>query len=158
MEIIPLNNNGYITKIIENLYLGDIECSQNKLIIDSNNITSIINLSNSNNYSNNYIKFDNIDYYDINIDDNRSVNISQYFDKCINIIDNSRNQNKNILVHCMNGVSRSVTIILAYLIKNGHKLNEALIYLKNIRTNQYVRPNIGFFKQLIEFEINQSLT
>jgi protein-tyrosine phosphatase len=147
MELVKLTNNGYITNIIENLYLGDIEASQNINTLKENNIKNIINLSN-----NNYTKFEEINYYDINIEDKCDVKISKYFDYCIDIINKSKKENKNILVHCLCGVSRSVSIIIAYLINSGYTLKDALLYVKQKREKQYTQPNIGFFKELMKYE------
>lgn len=148
MELIPLNNLGYITQISNYLFLSDIECSQNLSTLTQNNIKHIINLSNAEKYQ----KFDTVKYFDINIDDDTNSNISIYFDKCIEIINNCVNNYENILIHCVCGVSRSVTIVIAYLISNSLTLNEALIHVKKLRNNQYTQPNIGFFKQLLHFE------
>lgn len=53
-------------------------------------------------------------------DDHESFDISKYFEEAIEFIDNKRRKT-NVLIHCMAGVSRSVTLVLAYLIKNhGH--------------------------------------
>lgn len=58
----------------------------------------------------------------------------------------------NILVHCVAGVSRSVSLCLAYLLKY-HKmsLKEAYEYVE--RRRPCIKPNNSFFKQLIDFEI-----
>jgi len=74
---------------------------------------------------------------------------------CIDIIEESRKFGENILVHCMCGVSRSVTIILSYLIYTGKSLKDSLMFVKELRKNQYTQPNIGFFKQLLTFEKNK---
>ena len=57
------------------------------------------------------------------------------------------NRKRNVLVHCQNAVSRSVTIVLAYLISTGLTLE---IVKRDRKT--YTRPNIGFAKQLLSFE------
>jgi protein-tyrosine phosphatase len=141
-EIIFIKPNPTFNHIIDNLYLGDIEAAQSNYIID-NNITIIINVSNTR-----YLEFDNITYYHFDIDDNRNEDISKYFSEFNKIIQNNKNQ--NIFVHCMNSVSRSVALVLSYLL---HKMTlcESYIYLKSKR-NQYTKPNIGFIKQLIKYE------
>ena len=59
-------------------------------------------------------------------------------------------QKKNILVQCHGGVSRSATIICAYLIKKKDwSAEQALSYLKIRRPR--VKPNEGFFEQLKEY-------
>ena len=48
------------------------------------------------------------------------------------------------------GRSRSVAIILAYLIKYNNKtLSESLQYVKNQRK---INPNAGFMSELVDFE------
>ena len=55
------------------------------------------------------------------------------------------------LVHCVSGVSRSASLCLAYLMKHERMpLTRAFAHLKSRRPS--VRPNTGFFTQLIEFE------
>lgn len=47
---------------------------------------------------------------------------------------------KNVFVHCQNAVSRSVTIVLAYLLYTGSNLKDALSKLKenkNIYKTQF---------------------
>ncbi len=50
-------------------------------------------------------------------DDHDSFDISKYFNQSINFIHDCL-QKTNILVHCLAGVSRSVSLVLAYLIKH----------------------------------------
>ena len=55
------------------------------------------------------------------------------------------------LVHCVSGVSRSASLCLAYLMKHERMpLGRAFAHLKSRRPS--IRPNTGFFTQLIEFE------
>nr|CDQ02924.1 Bm2340, isoform a [Brugia malayi] len=57
----------------------------------------------------------------------------------------------NVLVHCMAGVSRSATICLAFLTKFCCKsLRQA--YQLMAQKRPFVRPNIGFWRQLIIYE------
>jgi len=55
------------------------------------------------------------------------------------------------LIHCVAGVSRSAALCIAYLVKYEQlSLLEAYNHVKGLR--QIVRPNAGFFGQLVEFE------
>lgn len=57
----------------------------------------------------------------------------------------------NVLVHCNHGVSRSAALVMAYLIKAcGFTLKLAFFHVQSKR--QVAKPNVGFMKQLIEFE------
>lgn len=58
---------------------------------------------------------------------------------------------ERVLVHSVKGISRSATLCLAYLTKyKFESLKEAFLFLASKRP--LVRPNIGFWSQLIAFE------
>lgn len=50
-------------------------------------------------------------------EDHERFDLSKYFNRSIDFIASSLKET-NILVHCMAGVSRSVTLVLAYLMKH----------------------------------------
>jgi len=57
----------------------------------------------------------------------------------------------NILVHCVAGVSRSASVVIAFLVKHrGKSLLEASLAVKEARPVVY--PNWGFWRALRELE------
>jgi len=78
-------------------------------------------------------------------------NLSQYFSACNNFIHDARLNRKSVLVHCLEGVSRSVTLAVAYIMTvTNLNWQEAL---KVVRAERCIaRPNKGFLKQLEEFQ------
>lgn len=75
-------------------------------------------------------------------------NISKYFNESYEFIENSEN---GCLVHCQQGISRSATVVIAYLMKKFHvPYMAAHSYVKKLRPQ--VAPNSGFIKQLLEYE------
>ena len=57
----------------------------------------------------------------------------------------------NVLVHCSAGISRSPTLVLAYMMKKNHwTLDEAFDRMRKLR--QIVDPNMSFIIQLREWE------
>mmetsp|Transcript_38542 Transcript_38542/g.56570 ORF Transcript_38542/g.56570 Transcript_38542/m.56570 type:complete len:450 (+) Transcript_38542:78-1427(+) len=58
---------------------------------------------------------------------------------------------QSVLVHCEMGVSRSTTVVLAYLIRYQNMTKEDAYKLVKNRRPQ-ANPNVGFWKQLGEFE------
>ena len=128
-----------IDNIIDNIYLGNFQ-SHNSFE------GSIINLSDSDYTINNKYNL-----LRINISDSREANenIAQYFTKCIDFIET--NKDDNILIHCNEGVSRSVTIVLAILIKKyNYDLKSAIEFVKSKRTHP-TAPKRHFLKQLLSF-------
>lgn len=141
LVIIPnQDNKPIIDNIIENIFIGNYQSHQN---FDG----SIINLSDYDYEINNKYNLLRIKISDF-VSNNE--NISQYFQNCIDFIEN--NKNVNLLIHCNEGVSRSVSIVLAILIiKYKYNLKDAILYLKSKRTH-YTFPKRHFFYQLIDLE------
>ena len=92
----------------------------------------------------------NIDYLTLNIRDNVSENIECLFFKCINYINKVKENNGRVLIHCYKGVSRSVSIVIAYLIYlYKWTYDEAFDFVQSKRS--IANPNIGFYLQLKTF-------
>lgn len=66
----------------------------------------------------------------IEIDDAPSANIDKYFESAYSFIDKKLRAG-NVLVHCRKGISRSATIVIAYLMaKYGIDLKEVLAFIR----------------------------
>lgn len=67
------------------------------------------------------------------------------------ISDEARSRQKGVLVHCLAGISRSVTITVAYLMyKYSLNLNDAFNLVRSRKSN--IAPNFHFMEQLHNFE------
>lgn len=85
-------------------------------------------------------------YMRIKIYDFPNSNIHNYFDSAITFINNAPT-----LVHCLYGISRSASIVIAYIMKI-YKISfiNAIKYVKTKRS--IIHPNYGFVNKLIEYE------
>ncbi|XP_052208502.1 dual specificity protein phosphatase 1 isoform X2 [Diospyros lotus] len=134
-------------QIEEGLYLGSVGAANNKSTLKSLNVTHILTVASSlaPTHPNDFV------YKIINIADREDVNIAQYFDDCFNFIDEAKRMGGAVLVHCFVGRSRSVTIVVAYLMKRrGMSLSEALEHVRSKRP--LASPNSGFMLHLRNFE------
>lgn len=87
----------------------------------------------------------------IDLDDDRTEPIGDYFDRTYNFINRHLEQGYNVYVHCVAGMSRSSTIVVAFLMKKfGMSVEEALSFVKDRRP--IIRPNNGFLHELIRYE------
>lgn len=78
------------------------------------------------------------------IQDSRNEPIETYFEQCCQFIDDTPGA---VLVHCAAGVSRSATLVIAYLMKRkGMPFLEAYSFVKERRP--IIRPNEGFLIKL----------
>jgi protein-tyrosine phosphatase len=132
-------------QIVENIYLGDIVAASNIDLLKKYNIDIVISC-----IFEKYERDTKILYYDFPINDNRNDDIRKIFLQTNKLI--SENTDKKIFIHCQNAVSRSVTILLAYLLYKGINLEDGIHLIKNKR-KKYTRPNIGFAKTLLKYEM-----
>jgi len=79
----------------------------------------------------------------IYIRDDKDEPINFYFDDAADFIHRYRAQGKNVLVHCMAGMSRSATLVLYYMMKYlGYNYRSAMTKAKEARP--IIHPNSGF--------------
>ena len=110
--------------IKDRLYLGNSDFSLNNELLKSKNISCILVCG-----SELECKFPNeYKYLKIDLNDYIEDSILPYIDKCVQFI--NENKDKSIFVHCNAGVSRSPSIVIAYLIKslNFHEFIFIKIY------------------------------
>ncbi|KAJ2943700.1 hypothetical protein O0L34_g16811 [Tuta absoluta] len=83
--------------------------------------------------------------------DSPDQNLTQYFSLCNDFIHAARLREGNVLIHCLAGMSRSVTVAVAYIMSvTPLNWREAL---KVVRAGRAVaNPNLGFQRQLQDFE------
>ena len=87
----------------------------------------------------------------LDILDSDKADIKQHFAKSNEFIDEAIKNNGNVLIHCHAGISRSSTILIAYIMKSQKmSLDKVLELLKSKRDK--VNPNAGFIEQLKEYE------
>ncbi|CAG2117325.1 unnamed protein product [Medioppia subpectinata] len=85
------------------------------------------------------------------IDDTVDDDISPYLEEVADKLNEVVSENRRAIVHCVAGISRSSSLVLAYLVKYQKlTLKEAFIHCRKCR--ELSQPNVGFFKSLIEFE------
>ena len=101
----------------------------------------------------------NMEYYHFPCEDIASCDISKYFDQTFEIIHKSVMNDINVLVHCMEGSSRSVTIVIAFLMrflksKFVNSDSYDIIYNKIKEKRNTSRPNRGFQEQLRNYSRN----
>lgn len=131
----------------KNLFISDSNAASNISFLKTHNITHILICG-----TELKARFkDYITYQKFDIQDSPKFNIHRYFDQCIKFIETGIMGGGNVLVHCKQGRSRSVTVVIAYLISRGElSFIEAFGHVK--RLHPISCPNDGFLKQLSEFE------
>jgi len=111
-------------------------------------ITRILNLAGS--YSGEFLKDDqSIIYKSMTIEDTPEAVLP--IEEAVSFIEESIRAGEKILVHCIEGKSRSGSILIAYFIKKyGWDYHQALNHLSKQRR---AVPNEGFLQQLLNYQI-----
>jgi protein tyrosine phosphatase len=135
-----------LDQIIPHLFLGNLEDASDINLLNKYDIKYIINISG---FENKFPK--KFVYYKININDSPNENIFRYFRETGEFINNAVSTGKNILVHCHAGISRSASIIIAYLISwTNRSFDQSYSLVKSRRP--IINPNPGFINQLKKLE------
>ncbi len=92
-------------------------------------------------------------WHRLTVDDEPGEPISRFFPQMTSVIADAVAGKQPILIHCAAGMSRSVTLVAAYLVASRSLKPEAAVALiKNRRS--IAHPNRGFMAQLEEYYIS----
>lgn len=133
------------------VFLGNEDNARDLELLESYAITHIISLTQSVYHPEKMV------YYPINIDDSPVANIYQYFEPCVEFINDALSARDsragmNVLVHCAAGVSRSASIVIAYIMSAQRVDYETALGM--VRADRHiVNPNEGFVLQLRQWQM-----
>ena len=132
-------------EIIDNIFVGNYAFALNKQLLLQNKITYILNCAVG--LKNFYQNEGQFKYLHIPLYDSKTQDLGNYIEKFNNFIEEGSMNNNKILIHCGEGVSRSVAVCLMYLItKKGMTYSEARESFNKKRAG--CCPNYGFMTQL----------
>lgn len=133
------------------LYIGDQRSAANRDDLSRHKVTHILNAAHSKLRGQpDFYEGMRIAYLGIEAHDICTFDMSVNFQAAADFIHRALGKGGKVLVHCHVGVSRSATLVLAYLMLKQHlTLVEAVCAVKE---NRGVYPNRGFLRQLIELD------
>jgi len=141
---------GHAHEIIPGLYLGSAQAAAAGMgeKLRALNITGIVNCTADHEAPNAHAPF--IEYARIALHDNEMAPLAPYLPGASSFIARHHGAGGSVLVHCMRGVSRSASVVIAYLVaRRGLSRDDAYELAK--RRRPLVSPNLGFWQQLGEF-------
>ena len=136
--------NPSYNQITEKVYLGNEDTARDKEILKKLNISNILICAEGCEpfYPNEY------KYKILYLDDAPDEDLLSWLKEGFDFIDSSKD---NVYVHCVMGISRSASIVIAYLMyKNKMSYDEAFDEVHKKRS--VISPNTGFQEQLQKFE------
>ncbi|XP_036055921.1 dual specificity protein phosphatase 13 isoform X1 [Onychomys torridus] len=140
----------HINEVWPNLFLGDAYAARDKSRLIQLGITHVVNVAAGKFQVDTGAKFYRgtpLEYYGIEADDSPFFDLSVYFLPVARYIREALNTPRSrVLVHCAMGVSRSATVVLAFLmICENMTLVDAI---QTVQAHRDICPNSGFLRQL----------
>lgn len=130
-------------EIVPNLFLGDVYAAHNTKELKKRNITHIVTCT---------VGVappfpETFQYKHLKILDCAAETINEHFAETSSFIASALEEGGRVLVHCIRGVSRSATIVCAYLM-TAYKISH-IEAVRRVRSKRPIaRPNYGFMMQL----------
>ncbi|RMC12358.1 hypothetical protein DUI87_09873 [Hirundo rustica rustica] len=153
----PDIENAELTPILPFLFLGNEHDAQDLEKMQRMNIGYVINVTTH--LPLYHYEKGMFNYKRLPATDSNKQNLRQYFEEAFEFIEEAHQCGKGLLIHCQAGVSRSATIVIAYLMKHTRMtMTDAYKFVKGKRP--IISPNLNFMGQLLEFEedLNNGVT
>lgn len=134
------------SKVAEHIYLGGDAVAKDREILKQNGITHVLNCVGF--VCPEYFKADFV-YRTLWLQDSPSEDITSILYDVFDYFEDVREQGGRVFVHCCQGVSRSTSLVIAYLMwREGQSFDDAFQYVKAARG--IADPNMGFACQLLQ--------
>ncbi|TYH31553.1 hypothetical protein ES288_A01G181900v1 [Gossypium darwinii] len=134
------------SRIAEHIYLGSDAVAKNRELLRKNGITHVLNCVGF--VCPEYFKHDLV-YKTLWLQDSPSEDITSVLYDVFDYFEDVQEQGGKVLVHCCQGVSRSSSLVIAYLMwREGQSFEDAFQYVKAARG--VTNPNTGFAFQLLQ--------
>ncbi|XP_018010812.1 dual specificity protein phosphatase 22 [Hyalella azteca] len=137
-----------MNKVLPGLYVGNFRDSKDTGQLKEHGITHILAIhDNARKLPCNNDK----EHLCILASDSPGQSLMQFFPVCNDFIHTARLKGGSVLIHCLAGMSRSVTVAVIYVMSvTSLNWRDALNAVRGARN--VANPNVGFLKQLSEFD------
>jgi serine/threonine protein kinase/protein-tyrosine phosphatase len=158
-EVAPPSDNA--TLIVDRLFLGNQWSATGDAFIKANKIRAIVNVARSEAHTLSEeeraaLGVDEVrseDVFDV-VDVDASEQLARAADAVHELLTRRDDASGNVLVHCVQGISRSAATVIAYFVRHrGMTLVEAAALVRGKRFVSY--PNLSFWKSLRTFELEK---
>jgi protein phosphatase slingshot len=141
-----LLHTNQMNEISKNLYLGPMEAAQTIDRPSNKGKWFVLSIMES------PPKLQYVKQLEINLSDHHATDISKWFDLGSEAILYHLKNGFRVLVHCRMGISRSASMVIAFLMRANHwSCQQAIEYVESKRP--FINPNPGFMKQLKIYEV-----
>ncbi|XP_062383070.1 dual specificity phosphatase 29-like isoform X1 [Sardina pilchardus] len=146
--------SAHMDEVVPRIYIGDMYAAKDKRLLQGHNISYVLNAAHGKynvNTGASFYRDTKITYHGVEAFDMSSFDLSPFFYSAATFIKNAMDTpGGKVLVHCAMGLSRSSSLVLAYLMIHENKtLPDAI---KAVAENRNICPNQGFLEQLRQLD------
>jgi predicted protein tyrosine phosphatase len=140
---------GQLTRVEEGIFVGADAVAQRWELLHSKGITHVVNASAS--ASPNYFAHLGLHYLPLKLSDSPNEDLTSVLYDVFDFVHCARSSGGSVLIHCSQGVSRSVALATALLMRShGLAYDDAFRRIKSARS--IANPNMGFACQLVQWQ------
>ncbi|VDN33346.1 unnamed protein product [Dibothriocephalus latus] len=147
-NLLILLSSIFIASVVNVHDAGNYQDATNELLLKKLGVTHILNVTRDLPMA--FEETNSFHYLQLPALDSAKQNIYPFFEKAIGFIDGARETHGVVLVHCLAGISRSASIVMAYMLYHTPlTVLEAYKLLQSLRP--IADPNLAFLGQLDSF-------
>lgn len=136
-----------VSRISDRVFISDLDSALSASVLTNRKVSLIVNASELEDLV--YPDLEGLQVLTVPVQDQPHAPLDQYFDPVAERI--HQNHSGSTLVHCTAGRSRSPALVLAYLMRfQGLNLRRAHELV--LAQRSFIRPNAGFWRQLLDYE------
>uniref|UniRef100_A0A0B7B3L5 Dual specificity protein phosphatase n=1 Tax=Arion vulgaris TaxID=1028688 RepID=A0A0B7B3L5_9EUPU len=149
----PLLPKNTCDEVYPGIWLGEASVAMAPKTLKLMGITHVCNVSmgklfSQTNTSSGFYKTYDIEFHGIPAMDVMTFSILPYLNNAADFIEQALVKNGKVYVHCQQGISRSATVVIAFLMLK--KNMDLLAAMKLVRMSREIYPNDGFLRQLCQ--------
>ncbi|KAK1289365.1 Protein-tyrosine-phosphatase MKP1 [Acorus calamus] len=138
-----------LSMITDHLFLGGESAARNLPALRSRGVTHVLNCAGDSGKPSDASSGDGIEHRSLCLQDAPSEDLSSILYDAFDFIERARRIGGRVLVHCRRGISRSVSVVVGYLMwKDRLAFEPALAVVRSARP--VADPNVGFAWQLLQ--------
>ncbi|KAL8583850.1 hypothetical protein ACOMHN_040319 [Nucella lapillus] len=141
-------------EILPGLFIGEGEMAKKLVAMRDMGVTHMLNAAlgkTQYHVNTNHVMYKKrgINFLGIEATDFMNFDLTPFFHQAADFIEEGLKEGK-VFVHCVQGVSRSATLVIAYLMLKERKTVQSAV--RFVRSKREICPNPGFMQQLCHFD------
>jgi dual specificity phosphatase 12 len=138
-------------EIVPGLWLGNVQAAEDEQNLHNKKISHILSVFSKYLPDSNSAGKPRYHRLILPLHDNHTELLIEHFPTTNEFIRQALDSKGKVLVHCKQGISRSATVVLAFLLRYGFAASVAEAFDLVRQKRHYINPNFGFVEQLLVY-------